>query len=115
MALLAELANEYGVRIIGDGGEDTSVAIVRSAANTLPALQIGRTVNGTASLAPLRIEGGSAASAAVLGFRSAISVTSIILTSAAQFDYAVAVEVNGEARYIPLIKAAGLIGAAAHS
>lgn len=115
MALIHDLDNEYGVRIIGDGGEDTAVAQVTSASATLPAILVGRTVNGNASVAPLRIAGGSAASAAVLGIRSAISITSIILTSAAQFDYAVAVEVNGEARYIPLIKAAGLIGAAAHS
>lgn len=115
MALIHDLDNEYGVRIIGDGGEDTATAQILSGSATLPAVQVGRTVAGTASVAPLRIAGVSAASGAVMGFRSAISVTSIILTSAAQFDYAVAVEVNGEARYIPLIKAAGLVGAAAHS
>lgn len=107
--------NEYGARIIGDGGENPAPLVVTRGATTMPSVLVNGTVNGTASIAPLRVGGQSAASAAVLGFRSAISLTSIILTSAAHFDYAVAVEVNGEARYIPLIKASGLSGAAVHS
>jgi hypothetical protein len=76
------------------------------------AVNFGRTVNGTASIAPVLFQGASAASGAVLGFTGAISLTSIILTSVANFDYVIPIEINGEARYIPAIKAAGLVGAA---
>lgn len=102
MAMIYDLDNEYGGRILRDD-------------NTIASVQVGGTVNGTASVAPLRIQGQSAASAAALGFRSAISLTSVIFTSAAHFDYAIPVEINGEARYIPVLKAAGLSGTAAHS
>jgi hypothetical protein len=76
------------------------------------ALQIGRTVNGTASVAPVLFAGASAASGAVLGFTGCISLTSIVFTTVANTDYAIPVEINGEARYIPVFKAAALIGAA---
>lgn len=115
MAMIYDLDNEYGGRIISDSDSTTAALEVSSGVATTPSLLISRKVTGNASVAPLRIAGGSAASAAVLGFRSAISVTSILVTSAAHFDYAVPVEVNGEARYIPLIKAGGLVGAAVHS
>lgn len=93
---------------------DYPVLDVRSGATTSRALDVGRTVKGTASIAPFRILGQSAASAALMGFGGGfISITSILTTSAAHFDYALPVEVNGEARYIPLIKASGLSGGAA--
>ena len=87
---------------------------LRSTATTVAAVSFGRSVNGTASIAPVSFLGTSAASGAVMGFGGGfISVTSILLTSAAHFDYVIPVELNGEARYIPVIKAGGLVGGAA--
>lgn len=117
MSFIYDIDNEYGARFIGDGGEDGATLRAQRGTATQPAVLVESKVGttGNASVAPLRIAGQSAASAAVMGFRSAISITSILVASAAHFDYAVPVEVNGEARYIPLIKAGGLVGAAAHS
>jgi hypothetical protein len=114
MAFIYDLDNEYGARFIGDGGE-ANVLEVKSASAAIPSLLISRSVAGNASQAPLRFAGTSVASGAVMGFRSAVSLTSIILTSAAHFDYAIPVEINGETRYIPVVKATGLSGAAAFS
>jgi hypothetical protein len=78
------------------------------------AVVIGRTVNGCVSIAPLKFLGTSGASTALMQFAGGfISLTSLVLTSVANFDYALPVVVGGEQRYIPLIKGAGLIGGAA--
>ena len=79
------------------------------------AFEVGRTVNGTASVAPILLTGASAASGAIIGFSGCISLTSVVLTTVANTDYAIPVEINGEARYIPVFKAAALVGAAAFS
>jgi hypothetical protein len=76
------------------------------------AVEFGRTVNGTASVAPVLFAGASAASGAVMGFTGCISLTSVVLTTVANTDYAIPVEINGEARYIPVFKKEALIGAA---
>ena len=57
----------------------------------------------------------SVASGAVMGFAPGafVSCTSVVLTSVANFDYVIPVELNGEARYIPVLKAAGIVGGAA--
>lgn len=113
--MIYDLDNEYGARIIGDGGESTTGTFqVTSGAAGTPALFVARSANGTASIAPVRISAQSNASAAMLGFNAAISLTSIVLTTVANTDYAIPVEINGEARYIPVFKAAALIGAAAY-
>lgn len=117
MTFFYDIDNEYGARFIGDGGEDGATLRIQRGATTQPSVLVESKVGitGNASIAPLRIAGQSAASAAALGFRSAISLTSIVLTTVANFDYAIPIEINGEARYIPVLKAAGLVGAAAHS
>jgi hypothetical protein len=113
MAFIFDKDNEYGARIIGDGGESTDgVLKVTTGANTVPALAIGRTVAGNASQAAFKLLGSSNASGALMGFVGAISLTSVVLTSVANIDYVIPVELNGEARYIPVLKAAALIGAA---
>lgn len=113
--MIYDLDNEYGARIIGDGGESSVGTLqVRSGAAATPALYISRAAAGSPTIAPLRIAGTSAASAALIGFGGGfISLTSVILTTAAHFDYAVPVEVGNVQRYIPLVAAGGLVGGAA--
>jgi uncharacterized membrane protein YjfL (UPF0719 family) len=78
------------------------------------AVVIGRSVNGCVSIAPLKFLGTSGASLALMQFAGGfISLTSLVLTTVANFDYALPVVVGGEQRYIPLIKGAGLVGGAA--
>ncbi len=115
MSVIYSLDNESGGVIIGDGGENPNgVLQVTTASTTIPALNLRRTAAGSPTIAPLRIDGTSAASAALLGFGGGfISLTSIVLTTVANFDYALPVELNGVKRYIPLVAAAGLIGGAA--
>lgn len=111
MAFIYDIDNEYGARFIGDGGE-SAVLTVETASNTIPAISIAAA--GNATKAPFQIAGVSAASGAVMGFGGGfISLTSVVLTTVANTDYAIGVEVNGVPRYIPLFKAAALVGAAA--
>ena len=114
MAFIFDKDNEYGARIIGDGGEDGAVLLVKSAANTVPALAIGRGIVGNACQAAMKFLSPSVASGAVMGFAAGafVSCTSVVLTSVANVDYVIPVEMNGEARYIPVLKAAAIIGGA---
>jgi len=115
MAVNYDLASEGGMKVFGDGGEDTAgVVQFKSAAATTPALTVGRSVNGNLTSAALKILGSSIASGALMQFDGGfISCTSIVLTTVANTDYAIPVTVGvGEIRYIPLFKAAGVIGAA---
>lgn len=118
MALIHDLDNEYGVRIIGDGGEDITKGVVNvTTAGVQPAIIVGRTGVGLTSVAPLRVLGTSLASGAVLGFAGGfISVTSILgfaATGAALgADYVLPVEVGGVMRGIPLVSLISLPGAA---
>lgn len=118
MSLVHDLDNEYGVRIIGDGGEDVTKGVVNIQTNgVMPALMIGRSSAGLTSVAPLVVQGTSLASGAVLGFRGGmISVTSILGIGATGaglgFDYVLPVEVNGVMRGIPLTSLISLPGAA---
>lgn len=119
MAVIYDLSNEYGGRIIGDGGEAAGgVFQITSAATGIPAVLVNRNLVGSSTIAPLRVAGTSAASAAVLGFGGGfISVTSILGFGATGanigFDYVLPVEVNGVVRGIPLTSLASLTGAAA--
>jgi hypothetical protein len=118
MAFTHDLDNEYGARIIGDGGEDVAKGVLNvTTAGPMPAILVGRTAAGLTSVAPLRVAGTSLASGAVLGFGGGfISVTSILGTAATGaglgFDYVIPVEVNGVMRGIPLTSLASLPGAA---
>ena len=115
MAVNYDLASEGGAKIIGDGGEDSAgVVVFKTASTTIPALSVGRTLNGSATYAALNFLGTSVASGALMRFEgSFISLTSVVLTTVANTDYALPVVVGGELRYIPLFKGAALIGGAA--
>ena len=67
------------------------------------------------SIGVLRIVGNSVASGAVLEFsqKGFASITSVILTTVANTDYAIRVQVGLETRWIPLFKDAALFGTAA--
>lgn len=114
MAVNYDLASEGGGKILGDGGEDSvGVLLVKSASATKPALNVGKSINGSATYAALNFLGTSVASGALMRFEgSFISLTSVVLTTVANTDYALPVVVGGELRYIPLFKAAALIGGA---
>lgn len=113
MALNADLANEGGLQVIGDGGETNGVFQVKTG-GAVPALVVGKTANGSQTIAALKILGSSVASGALIeiggGF---ISLTSVVLTTVANTDYAIPVQIGLETRYIPVFKAAALIGGAA--
>jgi hypothetical protein len=78
------------------------------------AVVIGRTVNGCVSIAPLRFLGTSGASLALIQFAGGfISLTSVnYVAGGMNTDYALPIVVGGEQRYIPLVKAAALLGGA---
>ena len=113
MALNVDLANEGGLQVIGDGGEANGVFQVKTG-GAVSALVVGKTAVGTQTIAPFKLLGSSIASGALIeiggGF---ISLTSVILTSVAHTDYAIPVQIGLETRYIPVFKAAALVGGAA--
>lgn len=113
MSLNYDLANEGGAQIIGDGGETNGVVQFKTA-GAVPALVIGRTAAGSQTIGMLKITGSSMASGALIeiggGF---ISTTSVVLTTVANTDYVIPVQIGLETRYIPVFKAAAVIGAAA--
>ena len=76
---------------------------------------IRNTAVGNQSIGVLRIQGNSVASGAAIEFsqKAFISITSTVLTTVANTDYAVVVQVGLETRYLPLYKAAAIIGGAA--
>lgn len=82
---------------------------------TAPALTVNRTVVGNMSIGVLKIVGSSIASGAVLEFsqKGFASITSVVLTTVSNTDYAIRVQVGTETRWIPLFKDAAIIGAAA--
>lgn len=89
----------------------------QGAATAAVGLTVGRTQVGSTTIAPLRVQHPSTASAAVLGFGGGfISVTSILgiaATGAAiAFDYVLPVELNGVVRGIPLTSLISLPGPA---
>lgn len=84
----------------------------KSVATVGRAIEFGRTILGTASVAPVLFLAASTASGAVMGFQAGVSCTSVIFTSVANFDYVIPIEINGEARYIPVAKAEAIVGAA---
>lgn len=140
MANLVNIYAEAGADIIGDDAEPTlalkntssgpgarlfgvvstsgaSIAdldVVGSLA-TRPAAIVTQAVVGNQSIGVLKIVGNSVASGAAIEFsnKSFISITSVVLTTVANTDYAIAVQVGLETRYIPTFKAAALIGGAA--
>ena len=78
------------------------------------ALSVRKTIPGNMSVGTLRISGNSLASGAVLEFyeKGFVSITSVVLTTVANTDYAIRVQVGLETRWIPLFKDAALFGTA---
>ena len=143
MANLINIHGEPGANIIGDGTEPAltlqvigstgpggqvhglvvtstaSVDIVNTtrvnSANATTPVQVNQTVVGNQSIGILQIVGNSVASGAALEFRNKafISITSTVLTTVANTDYAIVVQVGNQTRYIPCFQAAALIGGAA--
>ena len=142
MANLINLWDETGADIIGDDtspaltlrntvgpGSEIRGLVVASTASVdvldVPILTRGaansgvlvrNTILGSASVGILRIQGTSMASGAVLEFTGKgafASITSVVLTTVANTDYAIRVQVGLETRWIPLFKDAAIIGTAA--
>lgn len=113
MALNVDLANEGGLQVIGDGGETNGVFQIKTA-GAVPALVVGRSGAGSQTIGILKLNGSSMASGALMEFGGGfISVTSVVLTSVANTDYVIPVQIGLETRYIPVFKAAAVIGSAA--
>lgn len=144
MANIVNLYAETGPNMISDdtspaltlqsttnvGGEIRGLVAVSTASvdvvNT-PAIQtsvaaagltISRTAVGNMTVGVLRLAGNSVPSGSMLditGTTGFASITSVVLTTVANTDYAIRVTVNGQARWIPLFKDAAIIGAAVPS
>ena len=124
MANLVNLYAEAGADLIGDDtaptltlnnsstGADLRAGIIEP---TSEGLLVRRADVGSQSIGVLRIQGNSCASGAAIEFtnKSFISVTSVVLTTVANTDYVIPVQVGIETRYIPTFKAAALVGGAA--
>ena len=114
MSNLINLDAETGADILGD---DSQPALAIKNTSTGQALSLNGGV-GNQTVAPLRLFGNSMASGAMIEFAGKgafISITSTVLTTVANTDYAIPVQVGTETRYIPVYKAAALIGGAVFS
>lgn len=111
---LANLDSRQKANLMDSLGAVQSAAGLTGAAAGSPVLTVRRTVPGNISVGVLRISGNSTASQAVLEFyeKGFVSITSVVLTTVANTDYAIRVQVGTETRYIVLFKDAGIIGAA---
>jgi hypothetical protein len=113
MSLNYDLASEGGAKIYGDGGEDSVGVLHVKTAGAVPGVHVSRSAAGSQTIGILTLGGTSMASGAVMEFKGGfISLTSVLLTSAAHIDYAIPVQVGLETRYIPVYKASGLVGGA---
>lgn len=92
-----------------------SAARFQSAATTAVILQVGRTVPSSPTVASMKFTNASAASAPAFEFTtgSFVSVTSVVLTTAANIKGAVRVKVGDVYYWIPLVLDAGLVGTGA--
>ena len=96
--------------------DQIAITTISNANTTVPALTISKSVVGNLSIGVLRVVGNSIASGAMLEFSGKgayASITSVVLTTVANTDYAIRVQVGLETRWIPLFKDAAIIGAAA--
>lgn len=114
MAFIFDLSNEYGGKIISDSDSPGAALEVQSGVATQPAVVVAHNVLGSMTVAPLQVSVPSRASGAVLQVNTGfVSITSILVASAAHVDYVIPVQVGLETRYIPVWKATGVVGAAA--
>lgn len=126
---LSNLAAASAPDIIGSDANPTLTLVNSSTGPALRAaiidqesatkgVQIKRSVVGNMSIGVLRIVGNSVVSGAMIEFtgpRAFASITSVVLTTVANTDYAIRVQVGLETRWIPLFKDAAIIGAAAEA
>jgi hypothetical protein len=110
-----DYASEGGMKIYGDGGEDSvGVAHIKSASASIPALQVGRTIASTGTIAALRIAGSSAASVALIQFMGGfISCTSIDWVNISPVKYVVPISCGAFIGGIPVLSLATISNAAA--
>ena|SRR3990167_4852793 len=116
MSILYDLAAEYGPSVTTDADTLAPALILKSGASgaAQPALHLAKTATGNQTVGLLRIAGSSLASGALIEFQGGfVSCTSIVLTTVANTDYAIPVQVGLETRYIPTFKAAAIVGGAA--
>ena len=112
------LAVNPGLRVFGlvstSGASIQGLEAIGSAVNQAAGV-FTRTVVGNMSVGILKVVGNSTASGAMIEFsnKGFISITSVVLTTVANTDYAIPVQVGLETRYMPLFKAAAIIGAGA--
>ena len=117
---LSNTSTGPGLRVFGLVGTSTAsidllyVPTIQSGNASLSALAVRKTIPGNMSVGTLRISGNSLASGAVLEFyeKGFVSITSTVLTTVANTDYAIRVQVGLETRWIPLFKDAALFGTA---
>lgn len=124
MANLVNLYAEAGANVIGDDAQPTltlensstgEALRVTTASASNSAFAVTKSAVGSQTIGILKIIGASVASGAAIEFsnKSFISITSTVLTTVANTDYAIPVQVGLETRYIPVFKAAALVGGAA--
>lgn len=102
---------EAGASIIGD---DTQPSLSLDNSSTGYSLKVSRTT-ANATIAPLQLAPTGTASVPALDITTGgyASITSVVLTTVANTDYAIRVWVAGQPRWIPCFKDAAVIGAAA--
>lgn len=120
MSILYDLAAEYGASIVSDTDTVAATLTLKSGASgsAQPALLVSRDPMGLAvgnsTVALMSLGPTSVASGSYLNFGTGfISLTSIVLTTVANADYAIAVSVGNQQRFIPMFKAAAIVGGAA--
>lgn len=114
--MIYDLDNEYGGKIISDSDTPGAALEIQGGVATQPVLTAAHKVVGSMTVAPVQISVPSRASGAVLKVSAGfVSVTSILLASAAHVDYVIPVQVGLETRYIPVWAAGGVVGAAARA
>lgn len=117
---LSNVGTGPGLRVFGLVGTSTAsidvldVPLVQRS-NATGGVLVRNLAVGNMSIGVLRIQGNSVASGAVLEFttKGFASITSTVLTTVANTDYAIRVQVGLETRWIPLFKDAAIVGAAA--
>lgn len=104
-----------GVVAVSTASVDVLDIPILTRSNATSGVLVRNTAVGNQSIGILKLQGNSVASGAVFEFanKAFLSITSTVLTTVANTDYAIAVQVGLETRYIPLFKAAAIIGAAA--
>ena len=130
MANIINLNAEIGANYIGD---DAQPALTFTNSSTGPGLSVDKLIvtstatitggsfaqstvgGGTVTVSPLALTPSALASAPAMSVTTGgyASITSIVLTTVANTDYAIRVWVAGQPRWIPAFKDAALVGTAA--